>query len=333
MGYATFLSVTLLALQEDAPTLTPAPQAQLRGTSSPLVRYAKGTKYMHINNIVQTILDENLKRKRKQLYHYTTADGLLGIKTNKSFHLSEHQFLNDMDELKYGSLIAQINLYDLLNEEYNRAIEKKEIDSKDIDFLNKILDKVKNNEKFLKLGNYYIGCFSEIGDDLGQWKGYSNFGEGFSIKFDMEKFLSKKTENYIYSQVVYDKKKQSTIIKTLVKNILNYYNQNKEHERKEVIINTGAQLIFLTSTFFKSPKFSNEREWRLLYTNPFLNNKEISYKSGRFGIHSYHPFQFDINCINEIIIGPKYDFVLNFNSLNLLFNNKVTIKRANLRIK
>ncbi|PJZ94986.1 hypothetical protein CH358_19485, partial [Leptospira meyeri] len=26
--------------QEDAPTLTPAPQAQLRGTSSPLVRYA-----------------------------------------------------------------------------------------------------------------------------------------------------------------------------------------------------------------------------------------------------------------------------------------------------
>jgi hypothetical protein len=34
-------SVTLLALQEGAPTLTPAKQAQLRTTSCSLVRYAK----------------------------------------------------------------------------------------------------------------------------------------------------------------------------------------------------------------------------------------------------------------------------------------------------
>ncbi|EMJ87390.1 hypothetical protein LEP1GSC196_3983 [Leptospira meyeri serovar Semaranga str. Veldrot Semarang 173] len=44
MACGKFLSVTLLALQEGAPTLTPSPKAQLRGTSSPLVRYAQEAK-------------------------------------------------------------------------------------------------------------------------------------------------------------------------------------------------------------------------------------------------------------------------------------------------
>jgi len=38
-GSAKFPSVTLLALQEGAPTLTPAKQAQLRGTSASCLRY------------------------------------------------------------------------------------------------------------------------------------------------------------------------------------------------------------------------------------------------------------------------------------------------------
>ncbi|EMJ85531.1 DUF2971 domain-containing protein [Leptospira meyeri] len=288
---------------------------------------------MNLNTYVQEILEKNQKRKYKKLYHYTSAEGLLGIQSSSSLHLSEHQFLNDMDELKYGSLMTQINISELLLEEYNLAKEKGEFERKEIDFLNKILEKIKNKEKFLKLGNFYIACFSENGDDIAQWKGYSNFGEGYSIGFETATLLKNKTDKYIFAKVIYDKKKQSLIIKSVIKQILEVFNNEEHQEKIANIIENGASLLFLTSAFFKNPKFSDEKEWRLIFTTHYFDSKQILCKSGRFGIHSYHPYKFDITSIKEVIVGPKYDFYLNSNSLNLLFKHSVTVKNANLRIK
>jgi hypothetical protein len=230
---------------------------------------------MIINKYVQEILNKNQKRKHKRIYHYTSADGLLGIQKSLTLHLSEHQFLNDMDELKYGNLMTQINIHEMLKEEYKIAMEKKEFDRKEINFFNKILEIVKNNENILKLGNFYIGCFSEHGDDISQWKGYSNFGEGYSIGFDTEKLLNIKSEEYIFAKVIYDKKKQSLIIKSIIKLILEVFNNDQYQDKLENIIKNGSRLLFLTSAFFKNPKFSNEKEWRLIYIKSFLDNENI----------------------------------------------------------
>ncbi|PKA23514.1 hypothetical protein CH381_25380 [Leptospira sp. mixed culture ATI2-C-A1] len=64
MGYATFLSVTLLAPQEIAPTLTPPSEAQLRGTSSPLVRYTQVAKIQTLPKKKEKLKNLNQKSQK-----------------------------------------------------------------------------------------------------------------------------------------------------------------------------------------------------------------------------------------------------------------------------
>ena len=37
-----------------------------------------------------------------RLYHYTSADGLIGIMTSKSFFMTNLKYMNDLSELQYG---------------------------------------------------------------------------------------------------------------------------------------------------------------------------------------------------------------------------------------
>ncbi|PJZ59587.1 DUF2971 domain-containing protein [Leptospira adleri] len=276
---------------------------------------------------INAIIKNNFKKK---LYHYTTNEGLLGIAKNKNLHLTEYQFLNDKDEIAYGSSVARQETMNSLIELYDLAIAEKDYNRKDIPFLKKILERLKQNEDNAKLGKIFITCFSESGDSLSQWKGYSNFGEGFSIGFNMEKLIDENNDNLVFSRVIYRKKEQYSIIKKFLKLFVHL---SKDEINSEKLIFHSARLLFIISCFFKSAAFSEEKEWRLLYFNDFLEKSNLDCKPGRFGIHLFYNYWFDIESVTEVFIGPKYEFVENYISLKLLLNDKIKIKRPIIRIK
>ncbi|EMJ87282.1 hypothetical protein LEP1GSC196_2956 [Leptospira meyeri serovar Semaranga str. Veldrot Semarang 173] len=103
MACGTFLSVTLLAPQEVAPTLTPLSEAQLRGTSSPLVRYT--TVYKIMKNWKDSLLKSGLplEYEAKQQfikYNCVVKDEFTYIKSNENNILKEFSY--DLDAALYN---------------------------------------------------------------------------------------------------------------------------------------------------------------------------------------------------------------------------------------
>jgi len=70
----------------------------------------------------------------------------------------------------------------------------------------------------------YIACFSEMDDQLSQWKGFSNQGVGYAIGFSSKEFLyQKRPFPYVFvsvRKVIYDEETQRRIIESEVKDYL-----------------------------------------------------------------------------------------------------------------
>jgi hypothetical protein len=95
------------------------------------------------------------------LYHYTDAAGLFGMFSSEEVWHSSIFHMNDPSELSYGLHIAQDALTQL--------------------FCNTLADKLLTD-----IGTafeLYLACFSDDGDELGQWRGYGDNGRGFAIGF------------------------------------------------------------------------------------------------------------------------------------------------------
>lgn len=200
----------------------------------------------------QKLVDKFIKKRNKQkLYHYTTNEGLLSILNSQSLHLSEYQFLNDKDEITFGSSVSFRNIMENLTKHLVEAVTRKGKDYKNhiTDFFDRISDESKKNEDKLKSRKIYIGCFCEKGDSLGQWKGYSSFGEGFSIGFktsEIKKILRPK-DKCVLSKVIYDETQQNLIIN----NMLNFFLSFSESElKKNAFVKIAMELIFIVSCFF-----------------------------------------------------------------------------------
>ena len=95
----------------------------------------------------------------ERLYHYTTADGFLGILSSEQIRATNYSFLNDSSELAYGLRIME----DVLDRRlYGAAADR----------LKFLLTARAALRKLSELSDTYVACFSTKCDDLSQWRGY-----------------------------------------------------------------------------------------------------------------------------------------------------------------
>ena len=102
----------------------------------------------------------SLHRKRpRYLYHYTSAQGLLGILQSNRIGATNSRFMNDPTEIAYATrLVREVMESELLKEDA-RWLKKVK------DSVNDFLNEYENNAKV------YIACFCTQGDLLSQWRG------------------------------------------------------------------------------------------------------------------------------------------------------------------
>ena len=132
----------------------------------------------------------------KILYHYTTADGLLGILNSKSIWATHVSYVNDRQEFVYLLDILRAVMRD---EEYPELVKFYEI-----------VEAVHND---LIKANFTVTSFSEAPDLLSQWRAYSSSSLGYCIGFNTESMMQRQK----FYQCVYDTKLQRDLVTALMR--------------------------------------------------------------------------------------------------------------------
>ena len=177
-------------------------------------------------------------------------------------------------------------------------------------------------------------CFSEERDSLGQWRGYANDGKGVCIGFkreyledfghvfdDYETTFLLGLRKVDYSSEGIDKFFENTTK-------INQFGECKSTEEMSASLLSAVISTAKNAAYYKNPCFSEEREWRLAFTDTLLNFDGFEFDKmprTESGVFSRFVFQKadcitngnDIisyielwlpemqDAISEIIIGPK----------------------------
>jgi hypothetical protein len=240
------------------------------------------------------------------LYHYTNAQGLLGILKDRKIWASSYRYMNDAQEFEYG--------FDLIKEIYPKPSS--------YPFLSNVEDYSFSETIRRKKWDYesdciFVASFSGERDLLSQWRGYTSPHGGYAIGFSAKK-LERGKAKLIACE--YDKKVQLNKMKEMIDQYIGEirpeFIKGLEKEAKgdsnglvaylDLLDRVAVPGVASIATTFKHPSFAEEREWRLV-VGPLLNDsKRIKYRAALSAIIPFIEIYYDSNSfpLKHIIVGP-----------------------------
>jgi len=181
------------------------------------------------------------------LYHYTTAQGFLGILREQRIRATNFSFLNDSSEAEYGlGLIAAIAEDLRLHPESGPA----GFDATEL---------IQLVKTFRLINEVYVSCFTTLRDDLSQWRGYSGIEtDRYCIGFDRRELASLSADAEAYSnarllELIYEEPAQRAAVLAAMTT-----SDGAARFKHELVIELAAVAARL-----KHPSFAAEREWRI----------------------------------------------------------------------
>ena len=197
-----------------------------------------------------------------QMFHYTSADGALSILQSGRMRFTDYAFLNDTREIAHGIDIIRSVLTNEKHAAGSRASTK----------LRSHLDEVDPFSSY----QIYTASFSSKSDSLSQFRLYGPLAIGFET--DPTWFSDSKGDVH-FDRVVYDPDKQSRLIEVF----LHLFRQSEEKdaaliagdEKERVTTDYLISQLLRIVAFFKHPAFSDEREVRIVYSEPLETMKEF----------------------------------------------------------
>lgn len=289
---------------------------------------------MQLSDIFKVALKDNEKNPTL-LYHYTTKDVLpYFLDCRADLHLTHYGSLNDNNEFIEG-----------LNYMLDAVVKSKVWT---VAVANKFKARIKRiaSGKVDALLSPWIMSFTTESDSLYQWISYTGDKGGYAIGFDCEalaklvdnrrkklnqkgksKYFKSGEANLWLAPCHYGKKEAQKVLAEYIDNRRKYL---EEYAKKPAGYNAKlAEVVFaFYASFVKHESFSNEREWRLVYT-PFDKNWDnVGVIGGKPRIASGIGTDCDIpKLIKEIKCSPHGDF-------NILDGcARVLAKKAARRIK
>ena len=195
------------------------------------------------------------------LYHYTTGHGLIEIIGSGELWSTQIACVNDSSELLYPITLLRERVHAMLGSTGSQ-----------VEFLLKKIDEGLTEPKISTEGRF-LTCFSEDGDDLSQWRAYGRGEGGYALQFD-SLFLRNLPPpvTTILGKVEYDRSNQDRFLQTVLTGCIRFFLDGLEKNRAPTIdawaaefLPYWASLVIMFAPYIKHPKFSGEREWRLVY--------------------------------------------------------------------
>lgn len=224
-----------------------------------------------------------------RMFHYTSADGALAILQSGCLRFTDYAYLNDTREITYGLDVMRSVLDDDSCAGGSQA-------------LTNLKAYIEETDPFSPY-NVYTASFSYESDSLSQFRLYGPVALGFET--NPIGFGYFKGDSHI-GNVVYDTVKQTELIKT-------FFDLVKQSEEKDAVLVRGDEKKQISSKFlishllriaalFKHPTFSDEREIRLLYSEPLeimdQFGQDIARRQFRISGGSIIPFTNTIDMIS-----------------------------------
>lgn len=164
--------------------------------------------------------------------------------------------------------------------------------------------------------NVAVISFTENGDQLSQWRGYTKVGDGYSLGFDGVKINDQALNNqHFLVPCVYDRDDHKLIVKELVE--FGKVAGKPQKEKSEISILHGMEFsraALLIATVIKNEKFEEEKEWRLVTS--LMDYRKAELKQGSFSLIPYWKYEIPIDKIlRKIIIGPTPESKLSLSAV------------------
>lgn len=249
------------------------------------------------------------------LWHYTDANGLLGILQSQGFWASSATYLNDDQELKYGVVrLAQtlLSIADVLGwehhvDEYGYSIRQ---------YALALAGDEKVRVEIPLVPDTYIVSFCEDGDILSQWRGYSE-GSGFALGFDralLERFVKSSLKpparlgkvqygdtasKNMFDSLILNQFACSTDLPQVNKRLPHPQIWDQFHE-SSTFPQVDIKELLQEVGWCKHGAFAEEKEWRLKIDRP--ESVKVRAKAG--DLLPYAEFSFPPSALKEVRLGP-----------------------------
>lgn len=274
-------------------------------------------------SIVKSFYSELDKREQPStIYHFTNDTGLKGIFESGNLWCSDIFSLNDPSEFNYGMNIAR----DLL---------KTEIGPNGSPQANNFYHNWSQalSQSRGKIAHFFVCCFSETMEDLGQWRSYADDGRGFAIGFDtaiLENHLGSQAVSQIEGPsfmsfpVMYDEDKLRDLLSELVtETVVLILEANEKKIDAETLAQYCRMLEFSlaykctqVSLCFKHPAYEQEKEYRILRIYPIDRPvQDLKHRSRPYTLVEYTELDWKngaADSLKEIVLGPASDKNLAF---------------------
>jgi len=189
----------------------------------------------------------------KWFFHYTNAQGLQGILTDKAFWGTDANYLNDYKEIQLGIDYARY-WFDKNKEQITSKYGKKTSNSLDINM---------NPQPGQQSGQRMFVCsFSTEKDSLSQWRAYCS-GSGYAIGIH-EEYLKQKANQLglTLQECIYDHDFENNPVASYLdgRHTSNYFENLDQDQNK---LSRICIDIMRHSIILKGKAFEQEKEWRL----------------------------------------------------------------------
>lgn len=254
------------------------------------------------------------------IWHYTSADGLLGILRSKCLWASDYRHLNDTQELAPGYRIAR-NSMEALG--CLLAPKLSPLSDENLKLVRGLgcLDP----GDWLERNSVYVASLSRSGNSLPQWREYGDRGQGFSVGLDAAAVVSgPASREFEIVKCVYEDKALATALVNQLTPVLNFVVNRikaiKDYPDAKATLDDEIATTLRwanqaldrckvdMAACFKHPDFSSEEEWRFVGGLPGLEVPKRRFRSSKFGITPYAEVRLPKHSIREIYIGPKLSF-------------------------
>ncbi len=247
-----------------------------------------------------TILSTHPKKLPTSIFHYTPADTAAKILQSRSLHATNIFYLNDSAEYTHAVQIAS----DVIDAEF-KYIKSPSSPTKKI--LDRFMESVSR-----PVQNVFAVSFSELPDDLSQWRAYSPNSLGYSLGFSPQKLeLIGEQNRLMLSKCIYDNRRKHKIVSSMILNHMIWYHK----ELHKLPDGADETLLSLRAHFhiecsrFKHPSFKNEKEWRLVSDFVLENDPRLRFRTKQHLIVPYIEMHLSTDdvpwpCINKVYSSP-----------------------------
>lgn len=255
-----------------------------------------------INSLNQWDKETAISRVDAPLYHYTSANGLMGIieKGGLKFWFSNANYLNDTSEGK--------DILDLYKQTCDQLRNAKEISPDFYQFVYQIepkqtmLHKVSDRTYEIRECDMYMCCFSQQEDSLPMWNYYVKDSkyQGYNIGISVTSF--KQNSEIDWVEVIYSDELKMKKIKKFLLGISGFYGRAEQANIKNCVEVMQERWQYV----FKSHYFEHEKEVRAILKVPKTQSDQYPLK---FHINSgilipHVEYCFSGARAQQITIGP-----------------------------